>query len=149
MRGKSERRLPDTSTTAILSGKEQALGPGIPGRAIEHRQGVPIHVCRGQQRDAMGSVSIQVDASNIALFGSAKATFMALEEEMRPIIVAWVGSVLSREDQVGILIGLGLRGLHIMARRLDVAWRWHHGSVTIIAIKGDVGGAIFQSCRAL
>src|SRR5215475_6026426 len=97
----------------------------------------------------MGPIRIQVDARHVALFGSAQAIFMALEEEMRPILVAWVGSVLSREDQVGILIGLGLRGLHLMARSLDVAWRWHHGSVTVIAIKGDVGGAIFQSCRAL
>ena len=74
---------------------------------------------------------------------------MALEEEMRPIIVSWVGAVLVGEDQVGILIGLRLRGLHIMARRLDVTWRWHRGSVTIIAIKGKVRGAIFQSYRAL
>src|SRR2546421_4317375 len=97
----------------------------------------------------MGPISIQVDTSNIALFGIAYATFMALEEEMRLIIVVWVEAVLAREDQVGILIGLGLRGLNIMARSLDILWRWHHGSVTIIAIKGEVGGAIFQWCGAL
>src|SRR5262245_21164503 len=97
----------------------------------------------------MGPISVQVDASNIALFGTARATFMALEEEMCPIIVVGVEAVLSSEVQVGILIGFGLRGLHIMARRLDVTWRWHHGSVTIIAIQGEGVGAIFQQYGAL
>ena len=69
---------------------------------------------------------------------------MALQEEMCPIIVVWVKAVLAGEDQVGVLIGFSLRGFHIMTGGLDIAWRWRHGAVAIIAIQGEGVGAIFQ-----
>src|SRR5262245_24041467 len=108
-----------------------------------------MHVRRGQQRDAMGRISIQVDASNIAFFWSAKTTFMSLEEEVRPIMILWVVTILSRQDKIGVLIRLCLRSLDVMRGGLDVPWRWEHGPVTIVTVEQEVHIAIFERSRTL
>src|SRR5262245_20686982 len=97
----------------------------------------------------MGPVSIQVNTRNITLFRIANAALMALEEKGRPIIVLRVGTILSRQDEIGILIRLCLRSLDVMTGRLDVPWRWKHEAITIVAVEREVRGAVFERCRAL
>src|SRR5262249_102842 len=108
-----------------------------------------MHVRRGQQRDAMGRISIQVDASNIALFGIAKTTFMSLEEEVRPIRVVGVVNIVGRQEKIGGLIRLCLRSLDVMRGGLDVPWRWEHGPVTIVTVEQEVHIAVFERRRTL
>jgi hypothetical protein len=70
----------------------------------------------------MCPISIEINTRNIALFGVANATFMALEEEVRTVIVLRVSTILPHQDEIGVFIRLGFRGLNVMTGGLDVPW---------------------------
>ena len=64
----------------------------------------------GHQGDAMCPISIEINTRNIAPFGVANTTFMALQEKVRTVIVLRVRAILPRQDKIGVFIWLGLRG---------------------------------------
>jgi hypothetical protein len=77
------------------------------------------------------SVGVEVDARDVAAIdgrpcgrsgkGDRDAVLVTLEEEVRPVVVARIGAAQAAiEDEVGILVGLGLRRLDVRAERRQV-----------------------------
>src|SRR5262249_60602429 len=90
----------------------------IPGRAVYGGNRVARGVERGHERHAVQIVGIEVDARDVACdlpVGVRRAGFVGLEHEVCAVIVIGVGALLIVENEVGVLVGLGLVGLDVVA----------------------------------
>src|SRR6185369_12238176 len=93
----------------------------------------------------MGAVGIQVDPGDVAVdVAAVEPQFMALEQEVGAVVVIRVGSLLAFENEVSVLVGLGLGGFHPAAGRGG-----NHGSVVVVSVERDAGAGILQSVGAL
>jgi hypothetical protein len=134
-----------------LGREDQPPRKGIPGRAVDRLDRLAVSVLVGEQRHAVLCVGIEVDARDVALLLAVdgRCELVALVDEMRPVVVGGVRpfeTVL--EDEVGVLVGLGLLSLVREGRR-----RHHLGCgrvvrgrhVVLEAVVGDDAGRVFES----
>ena len=138
-----ESGLPDpTGGVAVaLLAEQQPLGPRIPGRSVEDGQGRrPVLLEIGEQGDAMGGIRVEVDAGD----GARGAQLVALEQEMLPVVVVRVGARQAVEHEIGVLVGLGLRGLDVAAEG-----RQQVGLVIEIAVVLHESARVLHGHRAL
>jgi hypothetical protein len=90
-------------------------------------------------------VGIEVDAGDVA--GAPGPALVALEEEMSPVVVAGIGAVEAMlEDEVGVLVGLGLvrlgSGVGGNRNHLRIAGRVE--DVVVVAIERGEGRGILE-----
>ena len=65
----------------------------------------------GHQRDAVGDVGVEIDPGQVSLrrsVGGGGADLMALEKEVRAIVVGFIRAGLVGEYQIGVFVRLGL-----------------------------------------
>src|SRR5262249_2422224 len=94
----------------VLGGEQQPPGPRVPGRAIDGRDRVTAVVLRREQRDPVRGIRVEVDPGDVGR--TARAELVALEQEVRAVVVVRVGAGQAvLEDKVGVLVGLCLFGL--------------------------------------
>ena len=97
------------------------------------------HVFAGDESHSMGDVGVEIDPRDVARTG-----FVPLEQEVGPVVVVRIGALLVPQDEVGILVGLGLVGLDIRAARQ----RHEVGPVVVVAVEHDRRFGILQPHRA-
>src|SRR5262245_5177428 len=115
---------------------------GIPGRTIDGWQRLIVDVSGCHQRDPMSSVSVKVDASDLAL--TVWAILMTLKKKVRPVVIVGIRAALVLEHEVGILVGLCLGGLNLVNRGRQVARCGDLRPVVTIAIVAAGVRGIFQ-----
>ena len=104
-----------------LRGEEQFPGERVPRRAVVVGQRVAVDVVRRHQRDPVRAVGIEVDPAEEA----GSPALVALEDEVRAVVVAGGRPAFAPQDEVGVLVGLGLRRLDPVGRRRRVTRRGH------------------------
>ena len=66
----------------------------IPGGPVEGWKRLIVHVAGRHQSDSVCAVRVQIDPRDVALM--IRTVFVALKEEMSPVVVIWVRAVLVR-----------------------------------------------------
>ena len=132
-RGNIRRRLIDAAPAPSLSGKQQSLREGIPGRAVERRQGSPGLILLGKQCDAMRAIGIQVDTCDNPL--AIPSCLMPLKQKMRAVVVVGIHSMEPLQDEIGILVRLRLRRLDCARGRWAITWSRKHRTVNAVSIE--------------
>ena len=94
----------------ILGGEEQPLRERVPGGAVDRGDRRARRVLRREQCYAVVAVGIQVDAREVALLpaGDGSAVLVTLEEEVRSVVVVRIRPGLVLEDEIRVLVRLGL-----------------------------------------
>ena len=90
----------------------------------------------------MCHVGVEVDAGEVP-----EAELMALEQEMGAVVVVRIGTGLASEDEIRVLVGLGLRRLDLVGRTRQVAGGREHRAVAVVPVVRDVGGAVLERHR--
>jgi len=93
------------------------------------------------------AVGVEIDPGNITL--SANAKLMALEEEVTTVVVVPIGSRLSVQNRVGVLVWLGLVGFDVMRGALNIARQGHQGTIVVVAVVARQRRCILEARRAL
>jgi len=87
----------------------------------------------------VGAVRVEIDAGDVA----RRAGLVALEQEVRSVVVGGIGAGLAVEHEVGVLVGLGLVGLDQVGRARKVARGGKKRAVAVVAVEGRRrGGAV-------
>ncbi len=74
---------------------------------------------------------------------------VALVEEVRAVVVLGIGAVLALHDEIGVLVGLALGRLDVVALGLDVTRCRHHRAVVVVAVPARQRGRVLERRRAL
>src|SRR5262245_56783066 len=99
----------------------------------------------GEQRDPVRVVGVEVDAGEIAVGGAAAVLFpvlVPLEQEVTAIVVVGIRAAQLGQDQVGVLVGLGLGGFDVGSESRQ------HGSIGAVSVEGAISAWILQRVRA-
>jgi len=154
--GRRERRRRGVGRRGrALRRQEQALRERIPGRAVDRGDRLAGRVPRRHQRHAMLGVGVEADAGDVAVLGAVDGgrRLVALEEEVRAVVVAGVGPRLVAQDEIGVLVGLGLLGLGRRAggRRHHLRERGVVGAVRVVlvAVPADDAAGVLPRGRSL
>ena len=94
---------------------------------------------RAEQGHAMLRVGIEVDARDVA----RGAGLVALEQEVRAVLVVGIGAGQALDHEVSVLVGLGLRGLRHRSRER------HGRAVVVVAVPRDEAGRVLDRVRSL
>ena len=119
------RCAPPSAVNSRRCANGSQVEPSISG------QRTAVGLLLGEQGDAVGRIGVEVDARDVA----PVAVLVALVQEVRSVVVGGVGPVLTRDHEVGVLVGLGLRRLDVVAGRLDVARRRQQRAVVEVAVE--------------
>ena len=130
-----------------LRREQQPLCPRVPGRAVDGRERRARRVRGREQRDAVRGVRVEVDPRDVA----RGPGLVALEEEVRAVPVVRVGAGEALlEDEVGVLVRLGLVGLVGHSRgRHHLRIARGRDDVVVVAVIRDLRRRVLDLRRAL
>src|SRR6267378_718052 len=137
-----------------LGGEQQAFRERVPGRAVDGSDRLARSVTGCHQRHPMRRVGVEVDPRDVPLLfaRNRRGKLVALEEEVRAVVIVAVGALLVLQDQVGVLVRLRLLRLDRCRCRRDhlrhcrvVGAR----DVVLVTVPADDPLRVFERHRAL
>src|SRR6267378_718056 len=140
--------------SGALGGEQQAFRERVPGRAVDGSDRLARSVTGCHQRHPMRRVGVEVDPRDVPLLfaRNRRGKLVALEEEVRAVVIVAVGALLVLQDQVGVLVRLRLLRLDRCRCRRDhlrhcrvVGAR----DVVLVTVPADDPLRVFERHRAL
>ena len=128
----------------------------VPGGAVDGRDRIARGIVGRHERHAVRRIGVEVDPRDVPLLGTRhrRCKLVALEEEVRTVVVVGVVTLLVSQHEVGILVRLRFLRL----RRRHGGEARHHlrprgivgaGRVVLVAVPADDPPRVFERHRSL
>src|SRR5262249_52654809 len=112
-----KRGRPDAAVVEVLRREEEPLRKRVPGRAVEDRKVVAVAILGREERYRVRRARVGGARREVA----RHSPLVPLEEEVSAVVITRVGAPLVLQNEVGVLVRLGLGRLDVVRRRLNVA----------------------------